>query len=416
MPNITARFNGVSQLAERLLNKLVAGLYDSGVVPYRFTGDNPRTNAEFGITVASAYDLSVRSPELELDGAVASGIQVRLGVSGWVELRAAVDPRPISPSANHAWRAQVVGSATFRVPLTTRRTSRWGWVELDLSELADLDLEVRVTPSFGLHDELARQFAKRAILVGLRTRVRRLPLSPRFDAELLGGSAFEDLAVRIIDGPCPPDEDDVTIAVSSWPNRGRGRAADLFDTVNPRDDLVVAVHQRHLIQAFDIAWKRGVFPRKFEASGEPDASGGLTVNGLAFDLQDGALLLTIDGTREAAGGRSSSFGFTTHVRPFAAGGELRMADLSAPGALPFELRNLALRLGWLVVGPTLLQVAGFRGYTDSLTEYAQRRGPGTLPLRIGGSPEAYPLDLIANFQECTVSSDEVVVRASIRVD
>jgi hypothetical protein len=116
-----------------------------------------------------------------------------------------------------------------------------------------------------------------------------IPISHAFEIVTTTGWKITNYTIRIIGGPSPPDRDDVTIALNTWPNRDRGIRAGLADFVNPGFDFAICYDERFLAQALSEALADDRVPKEYDEHGCPLPGGPFRVQDMTIALNDGYL-------------------------------------------------------------------------------------------------------------------------------
>ena len=346
-PSRTARFNLVTQLSETMLDRTLKELYRGGAFQTEFEGVLSRALEKYGITVEFAYDIELGEPSLSVDTDTEGGIRVAASVEGALALGVDIEPRPPLSGSEHHIPVPFKASFAGITKLDFVREDEEAHLELSFVDIPNL----QIVASFDVPPERLELFTrllKRFLLVSLRKEVARIPVSHALNVAVAAGWAIADAKMRIIDGPKPPDFDNVTIAMNTWPNRGRGRRSKLVDWVNPDYDFGMAIDQRFVSQALHRAWQRGEIPRRYDDHGEPDPRGQNEIRNLVFDFQDERLLISVHAARGILDVRVHA-AINLSIRD---DGFLHVEILDIDAELPLWLRVIgavALRIAWILV-------------------------------------------------------------------
>lgn len=338
MSHLTGRYNFVLQLSEGLLNKTVAALFDSGEIPSTFSGLKTHRLDNLGAELELGYRVEISKPVVYLDTQIESGIGLRGELEADLTLGARIDP-----SSNHdgykGCVLQVKAGASFDVVAALRiekRNDGESFLTLSLEDLRDLDLRLDGNEIPEIVAELIRRLIKRVVLLSLKNEIVSVPLSSAFETSKIGGWRVEDPLIRVMDGPEPVDADNITVAMTTWLNRGRGRPSELVDWLEGSERFGVAVDQRLLRQTLDWEWNNDRIPRRFDERGHPNRNGPVLLKAFEFDLNDGYIHVSLNAAFETPVGEHDVW---VHA-------DIHVSYQS--GRFEVELKNLSVEIGWVI--------------------------------------------------------------------
>lgn len=299
MADHSCRFNVVTQLSETVLERILRELQDAGAFPKRWQGRKALNAAPLDMELGFGFDIELSPPTLATESGDAAKLSLGLDFRGVLRLDARIDSRPPVGASAHDVPVPFHGSVAAAVPLQLARRGTYGYLELATRELRDVAVHVRYDDAVGGNGPLYDRLIQRILLVQLHG-LSSIPISHGFELETTTGWEITNHTIRIIDGPSPPDRDDVTIAMNTWPNRFRGRRADLHDWVNPGSDIAICYDERFLAQAVARAVADDRIPREYDDKGCPQPGGPIQLQDATVNLNDGALNVFIEATRHGA--------------------------------------------------------------------------------------------------------------------
>lgn len=295
MQDHSSKFNVVTQLSEKALVRIIRALQTSQDFPSRWQGRKRLTAAALGIELSFSYDVKLGEPELRAESGNAGKLALVFDFQGVLQLDAEIRLRPPVNASSHNVSVRFHGSVEAQVPLMLARIGTYGYLELATRELRTVALQVEYDGDIGGNAPIFNRMVQRILLANL-VELGSIPISHGFEMETTGGSAVTNYTLRVIDGPSPPDRDDVTIALNTWPNRYCGSRAGLHDWVNPGFDLAICYDERFLVQAVTWALSDDRVPKEYDESGCPEPRGPVRVRDIALNLGDGYLDVFIDAT------------------------------------------------------------------------------------------------------------------------
>lgn len=187
------------------------------------------------------------------------------------------------------------GGVATQIPLKLAHLGTYGYLELATRELQTVPVHVEYDGDVGGNGPLFGRMIQRIVLARLHD-LSSVPVSHGFEMEMTTGWAITNHAIRIIDGPSPADPGNVTIALNTWPNRGRGIPTGLNDWVNPGFEFGVCYDERFLVQAVAQALADDRIPKEYDECGCPKVGGPVRVQDIAINLAEGCITLFVTAT------------------------------------------------------------------------------------------------------------------------
>ena len=287
-----SRFNAGIQLSEHGLNSVIKALANFQVIPTEMAGSYRTFYPPIGLSIEGDYHVQLPTPEIFLDTRSGDHLGIRGSMSGKCAVILKLDGSPIEWS----FKFGVDASYELITQVSTERNGNEAYLALRFVELAGLT--VTLSGQMPVHlKAMLQMLARRFIEVHLLRRVIKVPLTPWFETQELGGWSLELPTVRVIDGPLPQDLDSLTVAFNTWPNRGTGNAAGLADWVHHGDGKAmvgIAVDERFLLQTLQVGVGALSIPKRFNEQGRPDDKGGIELTRVVVNLRDGYIHVTVE--------------------------------------------------------------------------------------------------------------------------
>ena len=295
MPDHTSRFNVVSQLSETMLDSIIREQQESGDFPSRWQGSEPLNAAPLGMVLTFSYDMTLGVPGVSTLEGDTGKLTLAVDIKGLLQLDAEIGARPPVGASSHVIPVKFRGSVTADVPLLVARIGTYAYLELATRVLQTVALQVQYDTDVGGNGPIFTRMIQRIVLAQLYD-LNSIPISHAFEIVTTTGWKITNYTIRIIGGPSPPDRDDVTIALNTWPNRDRGIRAGLSDFVNPGFDFAICYDERFLVQALSEALADDRIPKEYDENGCPLPGGPVQVQDITINLNDGYIYLFIDAT------------------------------------------------------------------------------------------------------------------------
>lgn len=413
--SVTAQFNFVTQLSEAFLNRLLQKLYSIPAFPITYSGDTNQTLDNYGLTLTVAYFMKLNEPSLYLNTTIANGVDIKGSVDGHLQITAHLNPRTDeAPAPDYVlpFDAHLVFDAV--VMITIARDGDNVFLQLQLADLADFEFDFNPDPFTGPYLELVRQILKRILLVALRSKVEKIPMTPLMQAVLLGGWAAEDPVLRLMPNAANQGFGNVTLAFNTFPNRGLGVEASLIDWVNPNYDFGVALDQTFFLQFVDRAWQRGQIPTTFNDGGQPDPKGSNVLKSVSFDFVDQKVTISINGSVLGA-----DFWVHGSAQPIISDGMLRIKVSDVTVEFPVWIQIVGfvvLNVFWLIVQEALSNFLGGLIAQAAQTGLNDFLASQQIQLAFSGQIPGTNLNLTAQVDNIIVTADDIYTVGQVKFD
>lgn len=295
MPSaLTAGFNCITQLSEGLLNTTVKELFRRKAFPTNYSGHQSHAIHAIGLTLNYMYEANLTTVDLFLDTGQAGGLGFKASIEASLQIRAEFAPDAGHGASRFDFKVNVSAEIAAWAKAVLIEEGDRVHLALSFGDITEIDLVLTHQNILGDKKKLIAALLRRILTHSLRNQVIRIPLSTNWRAHELGGYRLEPPTLRVIDSPAAQDPDNVTFAVNTWPNRGRGQADKLVDFLGAGDKFGLIIDQRFIVQYFEYLWETGKIPRRFNTSMKPDPTGRLRIpERPIFDFQDGRLLVTL---------------------------------------------------------------------------------------------------------------------------
>lgn len=409
----TARYNLVTQVSERALARILRELYANEAFQTQFSDQLSKEVARYGMRLKFDYSAALGVPSLRLDTTAMGGVRIDAAVSGELGFGVAIDARDPRPAESHRISIEYAASFGLVARLELVGSPVASHLEITLFDLLDLDLQV----DFDVPDdnqELFRRLLKRLLIVAMRSKVVRIPVSHVFNLALAAGWEVSNTTLRVINGPNPPDYDNVTIGLNTWPNRGQGRPILLHDWVNPAQDFGVAMDQRFVVQALRRAWQEDrSIPRRFDDTGNPDAAGENELRDVAFDFDEDRVVLTV-----RAATRQIPVDFRGKFRLDVDNGNLSVHLFDVQVSVPAWVHIfgfLAMNVAWIIVVVLMNEFFGGLIQQTANTSLREFISANNVRLSFEGGIPGTRMRIEATAMELKVRPNEVFTRGKIAV-
>ena len=412
--NATARFNVVASFSERSLDKVLKALVDKKAFPTSFRGQQRRANADYGISVGLSYYLEFKNPKLFLDTDVENGVGLGGVITGKLMLCSAIEPRFGSDRYELEWSIDLDVEFEGIASVELKKKDNVGHLAVNLGMFDFTRFELlSISESAGERKELCRRLLRRTALVAFRKQLKSFAISNSFDIGTLAGWPIGDVEFVVIDGKSDDDKDNITLALSTSINSGRGRVSQLFDWINPDHDFGLGLDQRFITKTLHRDWDKGLIPRRFSMRGRPNPKGRIAIDKVNFDFQENVI------------------NFSTHItKPLPMWLHGSVALSVEDGRLAMDVKDfeldpewwmavagyLAVGWVWIIVYVAMRTVVG-----DLLAVIADKAMEDLLDnaeIQLGfeGPIPNTGLKLVAIVNDLSIGHDELLVRGSVEVE